>query len=215
MIHCLYTRLADPASLVPHPRNPNKHPDAQIALLANIIRQVGWRHPIVVSKRSGYIVSGHGRLAAALLLGCETVPVSDQDFDSPAIENATLLADNRIAELAMVDEGELKQLLSDLKLEDELDMTLTGFTEHEIEALLAGIDHLPDEPEKDKTEDSAAWLKLSKGAGGKTVKLDLTNDERDDFAACIREYAKVNGSSSGFLNYVVGILGKKENQIIV
>ena len=26
-IHCAYDELADPVSLVPNPRNPNRHPD--------------------------------------------------------------------------------------------------------------------------------------------------------------------------------------------
>ena len=54
--------------LVPHPRNPNKHGDNQIALLAKIIGNQGWRNPIVVSERSGFIVAGHGRLGAARVL---------------------------------------------------------------------------------------------------------------------------------------------------
>jgi hypothetical protein len=57
-VHCKHTKMEDIASLVPHPQNPNKHPDKQIALLAKIIRHSGWRSPIVISKRSGFIVSG-------------------------------------------------------------------------------------------------------------------------------------------------------------
>jgi hypothetical protein len=33
----------------------------------------GWRNPVTVSRRSGLIVRGHGRLEAALLIGCETM----------------------------------------------------------------------------------------------------------------------------------------------
>ena len=38
---------------------PNQHSADQIILLAKIIGGQGWRAPIVVSKRSGYIVAGH------------------------------------------------------------------------------------------------------------------------------------------------------------
>ena len=58
--HCAFEKAVD-GSTVEHPRNPNKHSDKQIALLAKIIRNQGWRNPIVVSADSGFIVAGHGR----------------------------------------------------------------------------------------------------------------------------------------------------------
>ena len=64
-VHCSHTELVDVIKLVEHPSNPNQHDDRQINLLARIIKAQGWRNPITVSKRSGYIVAGHGRLAAA------------------------------------------------------------------------------------------------------------------------------------------------------
>jgi ParB-like chromosome segregation protein Spo0J len=73
--HCCFDKVVDVVDLVPHPRNPNKHDDKQIALLAKIIRSQGWRNPIVVSERSGFIVAGHGRLEAARVLNVEQVPV--------------------------------------------------------------------------------------------------------------------------------------------
>ena len=84
-------------NLVPHPQNPNKHTDKQIALLAKVIKHTGWRSPIVVSKTSGFIVAGHGRLEAAKLLNAGKVPVEEQDFKTEAEEFAHLGADNRIA----------------------------------------------------------------------------------------------------------------------
>lgn len=61
--------MVDIEKLVGNPRNPNKHPQNQIELLAKIIKAQGWRNPTVVSKRSGFVVKGHGRLAAAQYLG--------------------------------------------------------------------------------------------------------------------------------------------------
>ena len=60
-VNCSYTELVDPTTLVQNPRNPNKHPQKQIELLAKIIKSQGWRAPITVSNRSGFIVRGHGR----------------------------------------------------------------------------------------------------------------------------------------------------------
>ena len=53
-----------------------------------------------MSKRSGFIVKGHGRLAAALLEGVKEAPVDYQNYTTEAEEYAVLVADNRIAELA-------------------------------------------------------------------------------------------------------------------
>ncbi len=135
-IYCAHTRLADPNSLQPNPANPNRHSAHQIQLLASIIQEQGWRNPITLSKRSGQIVRGHGRLEAALLIGCEIVAVDEQDYATEAEELADLLADNRLAELAELDEGELKRLLKSIQESDpNFDLELTGFMDDEIRKL--------------------------------------------------------------------------------
>ncbi|MBX7210131.1 MAG: ParB/Srx family N-terminal domain-containing protein [Verrucomicrobiaceae bacterium] len=135
-IYCAHTRLADPDSLKPNPANPNRHSAHQIQLLASIIQEQGWRNPITLSKRSGLIVRGHGRLEAALLIGCEVVPVDEQDYASEAEELADLLADNRLAELAELDEDELKRLIKSIQESDPtFDLELTGFMDDEIRKL--------------------------------------------------------------------------------
>ena len=113
-VHCAHDTLAPVASLVPNPKNPNRHPKAQIELLAKLIAHHGWRAPVIVSKRSGFIVAGHGRVEAALHLGLDVVPVNHQDFATDADELAFLVADNRIPELAEMDDGALAALLKEL-----------------------------------------------------------------------------------------------------
>lgn len=132
-VYCSFAELCDVVSLIPNPRNPNKHPDKQVAMLAKIIRHQGWRAPIVVSKRSGFVVTGHGRLEAAKLLQVEKVPVDRQDFATEADEWAHLIADNRIAELAEADQGELAALLKEL--EGKIELELVGFSPEELEAM--------------------------------------------------------------------------------
>ncbi|MBE0430130.1 MAG: ParB N-terminal domain-containing protein [Thermoleophilia bacterium] len=136
-IHCSYDELVDLVALVPHPRNPNTHPANQIELLAKIIRHQGWRAPITVSKRSGFIIRGHGRLMAAQTLGVEQAPVDYQDYASEAEEWADLIADNRIAELAEINNDALTALMAELSEAGDLDMELTGFGEQELEQLMA------------------------------------------------------------------------------
>ena len=138
---CAHTSLADPATLKPNPANPNRHSAHQIQILAAIIQEQGWRAPITVSKRSGLIVRGHGRLEAALLMGCDKVPVDEQDYANEAEELADLLADNRLSELAELDEADLKKVIEKLREADpSFDVELTGFMEDEIAKLFAEED---------------------------------------------------------------------------
>ena len=136
-VHCAYTEVIDPALLTPNPRNPNHHPKKQIELLAKIIQSQGWRAPVTVSNRSGFVVRGHGRLQAALLLGCK-VPVDRQEYASEAEEWADLIADNRIAELAEIDHDELAGLLHKLDGMD-FDTDLTGYTGKQLDNILVDI----------------------------------------------------------------------------
>lgn len=137
-VYCAYDEMVDIDKLVPNPRNPNKHPQKQIDLLAKIIKYQGWRVPITVSKRSGFVVRGHGRLMAAQKLGLEKVPVDFQDYANEAEEWADLIADNRIAELAEMDDTMLKDLLQEIDT-GAIDMELTGFTAEELEQMMTAL----------------------------------------------------------------------------
>jgi hypothetical protein len=130
-VFCRHDKMIDPAALVPNPRNPNKHPESQIEILSRVIKSQGWRSPIVVSNRSGFIVKGHGRLAAAMLLQEKSVPVELQNYETEACEWADLIADNRIAELAETNQDELKKLMIELR-EQSFDLDLTGFTGNDL-----------------------------------------------------------------------------------
>ena len=125
MIKCAYTDLVEVDKLVPNPKNYNKHPDRQIEMLAKIIKYQGQRLPIVVSKRSGFVVAGHGRLQAVKLLGWDKVAVDYQDFENEAAEYAHMIADNKIAELAETDQVMLDELV--VTLGEEFDHELIGF----------------------------------------------------------------------------------------
>lgn len=148
---CRFDEQVDIVDLIGNPRNPNKHPDNQIALLAKIIQGQGWRQPITVSKRSGYIVKGHGRMEAAKLLLVENVPVEYQDYESEAAEYADLMADNRIAELAEADEGMISELLGD-DLFSDFDMDLTGFDAFALNELLDDEKDMEDDTYTSKIE---------------------------------------------------------------
>ena len=124
-VFCAFDSLTATDDLKPNPNNPNKHPKEQIKQLAKIIKFNGWRAPITVSKRSGFIVRGHGRLAAAKELGTTSVPVDFQEYDDDASEYADLIADNQIAELSATDDLMLDNLLSSDIFKD-FDLDLAG-----------------------------------------------------------------------------------------
>jgi len=128
-VKCQYKEMVDPATLVPHPRNPNRHPSHQIGLLSKLIKHQGWRHPIIVSKQSGFIVAGHGRLESALKLKAELVPVDYQDFESEAEEYQFMVSDNTIQELAELDLAMVSQDVLDFGPDFDLDLlAIPNFT---------------------------------------------------------------------------------------
>lgn len=161
-VYCAHDAIVDVAKLIPNPKNPNTHPDNQIQLLGRIIRSQGWRQPITVSTRSGFIVKGHGRLAAAQLEGFKEVPVDYQNYATEADEYADLIADNRIAELAEIDRVKLADIFADLDT-GEIPLEMTGYTEKEVEELVTALseaihnetkgdpDEVPEAPEPERT----------------------------------------------------------------
>ena len=128
--HCDYSELVALPTLTPHPRNPNKHPDEQVAMLAKSIRRLGWRNPIIVSSRSNFIVAGEGRFQAAQLLDLADVPVDFQPFETEEEEIAFLVADNKLAELSVIEERALEGLLDEIG--DTVDLEALGFNPEEI-----------------------------------------------------------------------------------
>lgn len=135
-INCAYKKLVKVADLVKHPRNPNTHSPKQIELLAKILKSTGFRSPIVVSERSGFIIKGHGRLESAIKAGFDSVPVDVQNYESEAEEWSDMIADNRIAELSELDSATLKDLIEELDT-GENDLDLTGFEAPNLENLMS------------------------------------------------------------------------------
>lgn len=152
-VFCSYDEILPIGQLQPNPRNPNQHTEQQVKLLGEIIRSAGWRAPITVSKRSGLIVKGHGRRLAAIDARLAYVPVEYQEYATEAEEYADLLADNRIAELAEMDNDKLSEILKDLQETENFDMDLTGFDEDAL-ADLIGEQLTSDEIEEDEVPET-------------------------------------------------------------
>lgn len=159
-------------SLKPHPDNPNTHPERQLRLYRKILQTNGWRRPIVVSRRSGFIVRGHGAWLAARALGWSMVPVERQAYATEAEELRDLLADNQLARLSEPDDEALEELLAELAA-DGRDPELAG-----IENTLRELQG-PPQPKpvtlrvivSCESEEQRAGLMVELTAQGETVKL--------------------------------------------
>lgn len=159
-VWCAYDKLVKVEEVIPHPKNPNTHPQNQIKILAQNIRYHGWRHPIVVSKLSGCIVAGHGRLEAAKELGVSIVPVEYQNFASEDNELAVLVGDNRLAELSTLDLNGLQDIIDGFK-ETNFDAILAGFEPTDLDALLG--EQKPDFGDEKEKELSQSEVTIQAG----------------------------------------------------
>lgn len=133
--NCEYSSLEDIDKIIENPRNANNHPDRQVDILAKILKQQGWRHPLIVSKRSGFLVAGHGRLAAAKKLGLKEVPIDFQDFESEAQEYAFMIADNKIAELAAHDDLFMIENIKELGFSNDFDFESLGLIDFSLDSI--------------------------------------------------------------------------------
>lgn len=141
IVHMAGVEMVPVSQLKPHPKNPNKHPPEQIERLAQIIQYAGWRRFITVSKRSGLVTVGHGRLMAAKLMGWETVPVSFQDYDSDEAEYQDLVADNSIDDWAELDLASINAEIPNLGPDFDIDLLgLKDFTLDAAEKMAPGCD---------------------------------------------------------------------------
>ena len=156
-IHCPHDSLVSVTELKPHPKNRNAHPRDQIKRLAKILEYQGWRYPIKVSKLSGYITSGHGRLEAAKLLKLKEVPVSFQDYSDEAQEYADLQSDNSIASWAELDLSGINADIVDLG--PDFDLDLLGIKDFVLEP----VEKLEPQCDEDEIPDALPEPKVVRG----------------------------------------------------
>ncbi len=117
--------------------NPRHMPAAELEKLTRSIREFGFVEPVVVRKADNTVIGGHQRLEAAKALGWERVPVVYVDV-SETEGKALNLALNRIH--GEWDLPRLGALLEELRDLPDLDETLSGFDEIEMDDLLADLE---------------------------------------------------------------------------
>lgn len=124
------------ARLQPYAKNAKVHGPDQVAKIAASMAEFGWTVPCLVGE-DGELIAGHGRVLAATQLGLTDAPVIVLGHLTEAQRRAYRLADNKLTELGSWDEALLSAELQELLAED-YDVSLIGFDDSELDALLAG-----------------------------------------------------------------------------
>jgi ParB-like chromosome segregation protein Spo0J len=139
--------------LKPYEKNARTHSPEQIQQIAKSIQEFGFLNPVLV--RDDYsLLAGHGRVEAAKTLGLSEIPVVFVGHLTPEQAKAYVLADNKIALNAGWDYDLLSQELASLQGLD-FDISLTGFSDGEIEKLFAPEDSLDDDDNSEKEEEAS------------------------------------------------------------
>ncbi len=153
-------------NLNPYSRNSRTHSELQVEQIAESIRQFGFTQPILISP-DGTVIAGHGRLAAAKLLGLKEVPTIELKNLTEDQRRAYVIADNKIALNAGWDDDILKSELEYLSAGD-FDMGVLGFSDDEL------LDLLPEPGEgddRDRSDEVPPPPKVAKSKPGEIYEL--------------------------------------------
>lgn len=105
-----------PDQLLANPRNWRIHPHSQEQALVAVLDEVGWVTDVVANRRTGFVVDGHLRVAAAISRGEKAVPVTWVDLSDE--EEALILATfDPLAGLAVADQAQLDALVADISVD--------------------------------------------------------------------------------------------------
>lgn len=123
--------LAPIDQVQPHPENAN---NGDLEAICASIETNGMYNPIKVQKSTGFIVAGNHTWQACKMLDATEVPIIYLDLDDTQARRI-MLADNKIAALAMIDPGLELNLLEAISHADSL--LGTGYTDSDLVALRA------------------------------------------------------------------------------
>ena len=132
--------------------------------MVEALRTWGFRVPLLVTA-DGEVVDGEVRLEAARELGLAEAPVIVQDDLTPTQVRTFRLLVNRSATWADWNDEALRAEMAELRLELD-NLSLTGFSDRELDAFLAGTvadnekdpDAVPEEPEVPTSVVGDVWL---------------------------------------------------------
>jgi len=146
--------------LRPDPFNPRRMSEEEMEALTRSIQQFGFVDPLIVRQGDMTVIGGHQRMLAARRLGYEEVPavLLPISLDQARLLNLAL---NKIS--GDWDKELLARLLADLRPVDDIDLTLSGFSEDELEKLLKSLD-VREKRERPESFDLDAALEAARAA---------------------------------------------------
>lgn len=115
------------------PQNARTHSADNIAAIAASIERFGFRDVCVAHRDTRIVLSGNGRITAAMALGMTEVPTIFVD-DDEAEAMAFAIGDNRSAELADWDLEALTRVTDQLRAHN-LDLEKIGFNDEDLDQL--------------------------------------------------------------------------------
>ena len=125
--------------LKPDPSNARQHSKRQIRQIAKSIEMFGFNVPVLIDAK-GNVICGHGRLLAAERLGWTEIPAVRLEHLSEIQKKAFMIADNRLAEVAVWDDRLLAEQLKALaSVELAFDIETIGFDMGEIDLRIESL----------------------------------------------------------------------------
>jgi hypothetical protein len=119
------TEMVAISTLQTYSRNARTHSRRQIKKIARSIERFGFVNPVLIDENN-MIIAGHGRVAAAKLLGWSDVPTLGVEHLNEAEKRAYIIADNRLAKEAGWNQEMLAIELQGL-IELDFSIELVGF----------------------------------------------------------------------------------------
>ena len=168
--------MTDIDSVQQHPDNAN---NGDVDEIIASIETNGMYHPITVQASTGYIVRGNHTWLACKMLGATQIPVKKIEVDDIHALRI-MLADNKIASLALMDPALELPILEKIAEADSL--IGTGYQEHDLEQLRHLADIAPADGQFAQwptvcfqlpPKTVAAFHEFTSNAGGDREKFEL------------------------------------------
>lgn len=152
MKNCKEIKVLPIESLIPYQFNNRNHAESQVKIIANSIKEFGFTNPLIIDE-SNLILAGHGRYAAAQLLGLKEVPCIIKDDLSEAQKKAYRILDNK---LTLDSTWNIDNLNLELEHLEDMDFPLDDFGLEDLKGLFDAPPDIPDIPEE--TQNKESWI---------------------------------------------------------
>jgi len=155
MLKIEYRNLAE---IKTYGSNARTHDPMQVRQLAASIKEFGFTNPVLIDE-DGTLIAGHGRLAAANMIGLVDIPTITIAGLTDAQRKALVIADNKLA----LNAGWNFEMLAteiDALNDADFDLSLLGFDQAELNDLI-GTPVLPPEPQNESQDPGDETQKLT------------------------------------------------------